>query len=116
MNKKKDKRKAIRRKIIDEFNLFITVPTWGNQVIHISDISKTGIGIQKLSVHRSYVQFSKKLVSFYFHINLNLKIPLKFKIIRIDETTIGCLIHKKPTKNYHAYKAFFELLNLLVNL
>jgi len=111
---KTNERNSIRRDILETFKVFMIMPHLGQQKIPITDVSNDGLAF----IPSPGITFSEGIeCELYFYLNLNIRIPLKIKIVHIYEEfsslKVGCEIMDKNSSAYDAYEKFISLLNSL---
>jgi hypothetical protein len=110
----KEKRKSDRRKVLDSFHVFITIPKLNPRKIYLRDVSPTGFGIFTDPVDNFKVG-TKHIV--HFHLNAMLYLPLKVEVRHASSGIAGFMIlkDKKFLKSIKLFSMFVEFLNALAD-
>lgn len=114
--RKVERRKHVRKEVLDTFQVFISIPKLGPQKIYLKDLSKGGISFS--SELKSELD-EKQKYNIFFHINPSLKLPLQVEIKNISKSRsasvrVGCQFFK--TTSSGAYKSYLKFIDLLDNL
>ena len=113
----KEKRKAERRQILENFSFFVVVPKLGGIKKKLQDLSEAGIGFQfdtlgTFSLHQG------EEVEIQFYLNQTLFLPLQVRIARIgtqipDVQEVGCVITSLKTPSYATFLTLVKLIDQL---
>lgn len=113
-----DKRRAERKKILESFHIFLTVSKLGAVQFHLKDISDTGIAFVcdpagMFRVDKTYDAF--------FYLNAGLRIPIKFRVVRMFNTedgleNVGCELIELSEKAKTTFQTFTKFLDDLVEV
>lgn len=108
----KERRRSERKGVLEDFQVFITIASQGPQRIYLKDISEHGLGVIK-----GQLQAAKLGDEFdcNFHINNNLKLPMRLIVRRIENEIIGCEFIDFNSKAHSAFVKFVNLLDDLAN-
>lgn len=107
---KGERRRSTRRDVLQTFHVFLVIQTKGARKIYLRDVSEGGLGIVSDPAD-SFTQ--GEILPCEFHINPTLKLPLKIKIVRVVEGTVGCELTDTASKSYKAYATFIAFLDQL---
>ena len=120
-----NRRKSLRRPILDTFFISVVIPKHGLYKLHVFDMSENGIGceIDATEIEELSTVFPTKegeIIDLRFYINQSLFIPLVVKLIRIQKINsthrIGFEIQDKESKNYQALSSFVKLIDSMANI
>ncbi len=108
----KERRRSERKGVLEDFQVFLTIQSLGPQRIYLKDISEHGLGII-----RAQLQTVKLADEFEcnFHLNSNLKLPMRLIVRRIENDIIGCEFIDFHTKAHSAFVKFVHLLDDLAS-
>lgn len=111
-----ERRKFIRRPIVDAFQVFAVLPSQGDHRIRLHDISEKSVAFD-LEALLKPVKVGEKL-TLDLHFNTRLSIPLCFRVARVDSTTpgmtrVGCELQDTKSVEARAYVHFVSLLDAL---
>ncbi len=114
INGKNDEREFVRKDILDSFQIFITIPSFGSQKVLIMDISMKGLSFRA----EPGIKIKEgTLLDCYLYLNTNIRIPLQITVVHIiDDCGIcraGCEITERNSSSYTAYSKFIELMHSL---
>lgn len=113
-----EKRRAERKKILESFHIFLTVDKMGAVQYHLKDLSDSGVAIvcDPAGMFRL-----EKAYDAFFYLNAGLRIPIKFRVVRIfnsenGEENVGCEFMELSAKARNTFQTFTKLLDELVEL
>ncbi len=111
-----ERRKYLRRPIVDAFQVFAVLPSQGDHRIRLHDISERSVSFD-LEALLSPVKVGEKL-TLDLHFNTRLSVPLRFRVARVDASTpgltrVGCELQDSKSAEARAYVQFVTLLDAL---
>jgi hypothetical protein len=86
-----DRRGSRRRPILESFSFFVVVPKKGFHRLRVVDVSDTGVGFDYDIIGEMKDAFPVKIGEHFdlqFYLNQTLFIPLKVKVMRIDDSKV----------------------------
>lgn len=87
----RERRGARRRPIMESFSFFVVVPKKGFHKLRVVDISDSGVGFDYDIVGESPDAFPVKQgeeFDLQFYLNQSLYIPMKVKVMRVDDSKV----------------------------
>jgi len=121
--KKEERRKAVRRPILESFSFFLTISGKTDYRLAVADVSTHGIGFYLdidgiISPGLELTLGDEIEVNLY--LNQTLYLPLKVKAVRIDKvekrTQVGGEITDLKSKEYQSFKSFVSFLDSLTEV
>lgn len=113
-----ERRRSTRIKLLETFNIFISIPKKGFFKLEAQDISETGIKFdldienEPSSIFPAQI---RDIIEFRIYINSNLFIPTKAKLVRIEERLegrrIGAEFQDQHSLEHQAILTFIHFLN-----
>ncbi len=124
---KDERRKTTRRKILESFSVFVSIPKKGGYRLPVHDMSEGGISFDLDTDGEDLDHFpaqSGEKLEVHVYINQSVFVPLQVKMIRVSQPgssrgqvrEIGAEILTEPSKGYPAYCAFLKLVDHLYSL
>jgi hypothetical protein len=112
-----EKRRAERRKILENFSFFVVVPTLGGIKKKLQDLSETGIGFQ-FDTLGTFSLTQNAEVDIHFYLNQTLFLPLKVRIARLgahapEVQEVGCEIISTTSPSYATFLTLVKLIDQL---
>ena len=114
----KERRKARRRPILDSFSFFVVVNQKGDFRLKVNDLSEGGIGFDFDFEGASPDMFPVKngeALDLQFHLNQSLYLPLKVKVVRVDDSKvirrIGAEFVEDSSAGLKALRAILEMID-----
>ncbi len=104
----KERRRSERKGVLEDFQVFLTISSFGPQRIYLKDISEHGLGVIKDQMHN--VSLGDEFEC-NFHINNNLKLPMRLIVRRIENDILGCEFIDFQTLAHSAFVKFVYLLD-----
>jgi hypothetical protein len=83
-----ERRKAKRRPILEAFSFFVVVPKKGMMKLMVADVSESGLGFNYDVGGENFTSFpvdKNETLDVNFYLNQTLYIPLKIKVMRIED-------------------------------
>jgi hypothetical protein len=121
-NKEIDKRKAKRRHILDSFSFFAVVPKKGIHRLKVEDLSELGLGFcidETGEAHTDFPVKSGDVLDVNLYFNQSLFLPLRAKIVRVEERNavrrIGAELSDKGSASQKALTHFMGFLDQLID-
>jgi hypothetical protein len=115
-----ERRRAVRRPLLDSFSLFVVVPKKGGYRLKVHDVSDFGLGFDLDAEGESASDFpavSGDRYALRFYLNQTLYLPLQVQLVRIEEKgrqrRVGVEIVDRSTPGYRAFAAFLRMLDAL---
>lgn len=113
---KVERRKFLRRPIVDAFQVFAVLPSQGDHRIRLHDISERSVAFELESL-LTPVKVGEKL-TLDLHFNTRLSVPLRFRVARVDSsvagvTRVGCELQNSKSAEGRAFVQFVTLLDAL---
>jgi hypothetical protein len=115
-----ERRKSVRRKILDSFGMFCTGPRKGGYKLTIHDMSEGGLAFDLDVEGEDFEFFPVSLgesIDIRLYVNQSVFIPLRVKMVRVTEGSVrrvgGEIIPAGETKGYQAYCALLKFVDLL---
>jgi hypothetical protein len=116
-NKEEERRRADRRQILENFSVFLVIPSKGSHRLQVTDLSETGMGFYLDIENESPATFPMRVndkVDLKLYVNATLHIPLNVKVIWIETKKSGRFIGAEFLSRGSAhFKALLPLLQLL---
>jgi hypothetical protein len=116
----KERRRAVRRPLLESFSLFVVIPKKGGYRLKVHDVSDHGLGFDLDTEGESASDFPTAVGDRYalrFYLNQTLYIPLQVALVRVDpqprQRRVGVEIVDRATAGYQAYLAFLRMLDAL---
>jgi hypothetical protein len=113
-----ERRKHVRRPVLDSFSLFVVVPKKGVHRLPIHDVSDHGLGFDLDTEGESFTDFpisSGEMIEVQFYLNQSLYIPIKVKVAQLKVEgpvrRVGVELIEKDGKPGKAYLAFVQMLD-----
>lgn len=113
----KEKRKAERRQILENFSFFVVVPKLGGVKKKLQDLSESGIGFQFDTLGTFSLKQGEE-VEIHFYLNQTLFLPLQVRIARVaaqspEVQEVGCEITSIKTPGYSTFLTLVKLIDQL---
>ncbi len=113
-----ERRRHYRRRILDSFSFFVTIPAKGSYQLNVHDLSEAGIGfdydLEGERLDDSPLQLGDS-VDLQFFLNQSLGIQLKVRVAAIrmegNQRRVGAEFIAQASPGYQALQLFLKLVD-----
>lgn len=117
MSTNHERRKSMRRKILDSFAFYVQVPKLGTARHKLDNLSETGLGFFIDSLGGTFTLKKDEILDIHFHLNPSLYLKLKVQVMREDLKDdlqeIGALLLETQSTPYQTYLNLVQFLDKL---
>lgn len=113
-----ERRKSMRRPVVESFSFFVAIPRKGGYRLPIQDVSEDGMAFSLDTEGETAADFpiaSGEEMEVHFYLNQSLYLPLSVKLVRVLEIDgirrAGALFVDKKSKGYQALRSLIALLD-----
>ena len=116
-----ERRRAVRRPVLETFSLFVVLPKKGHLRLPIHDVSDLGLSFDLDTEGEAPELFPIALgekFDIHFYLNQRLYLPLAVTVRRVEEKgtvrSVGVELLDKITNEYKAFQSFLHMFDAII--